>query len=134
MNLHDTARVRHPISPVEYRLGTIIAIENQPNGLPGGRYWLRFPTGDERSYDAAEITPCTRDTDRAVMVEAMTSAARSLISACRIAHDYDDELSAALFFHTTCLIEAANTRLGAGIDPAHLKPASSGRRATEERP
>ncbi|MDI6101183.1 hypothetical protein QLQ12_21445 [Actinoplanes sp. NEAU-A12] len=133
MDLNDTARVRHPISPVEYRLGTIIAIENQPGGLHGGRYRLRFPTGDERTYYGAELTACSRGDDKAALIAAMTSAARSLISACRIAHDFDDELSAAIMFHNTCLIEAANDHLDGAIDPAHLRPGNSGHGTAEER-
>ena len=131
MDLGHTARVRHPISDFERRLGTVIEVP--PGDRHGARYRLRFPTGQERTYYGAQITACTRDGDRAALTNTMTEAARSLISACRIAHDYDNELSAALFFHTTCLIEAANARLDVAIDPAHLAPASSGHESDEER-
>ncbi len=50
MKVNDTARVRHPLSAVEYRLATIVSVEAQPGGKPGDRYRLRFSSGDERSY------------------------------------------------------------------------------------
>ena len=131
MNLNDTARVRQPLSAFEHRLGTVIEV--LPADRHGARFRLRFPTGDARTYYDAQLTACTRDDDKAALVDAMTSAARSLISACRIAHDFDDELSAAIMYHNTCLIEAANDHLDGAIDPAHLKPASARRAANEER-
>ncbi len=117
MKLHDTARVRHPLSPVEYGLATIIAVEAQPGGMHGDRYRLRFGSGKERSYYATEITACTRNDDREALIAHMSAACRSLVAACRIAHDYDDDLSAAIGLHTVGLLDAAQTRLGVTLDP-----------------
>lgn len=120
MDLHDTARVLHPVSPIEYRLGTITAVEPQPDGPHGDQYRLRFPSGEQRRYYATEITPCPRDDDHDALINALTTACRSLITACRIAHDHDDELSGEIFYHTSGLIEAARTRLGVTLDPTRL--------------
>lgn len=82
----------------------------------------RQPTDehDERTYTTDEITPCTRDDDRAALVAAMTDGCQSLRDACRIAHDYDDELSAEIRFILTSLVATAQARLAVTIDPARL--------------
>jgi hypothetical protein len=96
MDLDDTARVRQPRDAVEHRLGTI-----------------------------TDITYAPHSTDRAALVAAVTEGCRSLRDACRIAHDYDDELSAEIRFLLTSLVGTAQARLGVTIDPARL-PESHG--------
>jgi hypothetical protein len=120
MDLDDTARVGQPRDAVEHRLGTITDIAYAPRSTCIRRLRLRFPTGDERTYTTDQIIPCTRDEDRAAIVAALTKGCRSLRDACRIAHDYDDELSAEIRFLLTSLIATAQTRLGVTIDPARL--------------
>jgi hypothetical protein len=120
MDLHDTARVRRPRDAVERRLGTVTNITYAPHTTYIRRVWLRFPSGDERTYTLDEITPCTRDDDRTILVAALTQGCGSLRDACRIAHDYDDELSAEISFLLVSLVGVVNTRLGVAIDPARL--------------
>jgi hypothetical protein len=125
MDLDDTARVRQPRNAVEHRLGTITDIMHAPHSTYIRRLRLRFPTDDERTYTADQISPCTRDDDRAALVAAVTDGCRSLRDACRIAHDYDDELSAEIRFLLTSLVGTAQARLAVTIDPARL-PEPSG--------
>ncbi|WP_025620708.1 hypothetical protein [Salinispora cortesiana] len=120
MDLHDTARVLHPVSPIEYRLGTITAVEPQPDGPHGNRYRLRFPSGEQRRYYATEITRCRRDDDHDALVNALTAACQPLVTACRIAYDHDDQLSVVLYYHTVVLLEAARVHLGVTLGPTHL--------------
>jgi hypothetical protein len=124
LTLHDTARVRDPRASWELRLGTVTAVEPQPDGTRGDGYRLRFPTGDTSWYHADEITGCTRDDDRAALVTALTEVCRSLRDACRIAHDHDDELSADISFYLACLVGIARTRLDLTLDPAAPDPAA----------
>jgi hypothetical protein len=120
VDLHDTVRVRQPRDAFEYRLGTVTDITYAPHSTYIRRLRLWFPTGDDRTYTTDEITPCTREDDRAALVAAVTEGCRSLRDACRIAHDYDDELSAEIAFLLTSLVGTAHTRLGDTVDPAHL--------------
>jgi hypothetical protein len=120
MDLDDTARVRVPRDAVERRLGTVTDITYAPYSTYIRRLRLRFPTGEERTYTRDEIRPCTRDDDHAALVAALTDGCRSLRDACRIAHDYDDELSADLAFLLTSVVNTAHARLGVTIDPARL--------------
>jgi hypothetical protein len=50
----------------------------------------------------------------------VTEGCRSLRDACRIAHDYDDELSAEISFLVVSLVGVVNTRLDVALDPARL--------------
>jgi len=118
MNLNDTARVRRPTDPVEYRLGTVTDIKYAPHSSHVQRYRLRFPTGVERTYPAAEVAACSRDDDRATLVTALTEAGRSLREACRIAHDYDEHLSTAIIALLLALYDTARTELGLRLDVA----------------
>jgi hypothetical protein len=120
MDLDDTARVRAPRDAVERRLGTVTDITYAPHSTHIQRLRLRFPTGVERTYTTGEIRPCSRDDDRATLVATLTEGCRSLRDACRIAHDYDDELSADLAFALTSLVNTIHARLGVTIDPARL--------------
>lgn len=130
MNLDDTARVRRPTDPVEYRLGTVTDIKYAPHSSHIERYQLRFPTGEERTYQADEVTACSRDDDRAALATALTNASRSLREACRIAHDYDEHLSTAIIALLLALYDTARTGLGLRLDPAPLEdPAASDREA-----
>jgi hypothetical protein len=99
LDLNATARVRQPREAWELRLGTVTAVEPQPDSTRGDGHRLRFPTGDTSWYHADEITGCTRDDDRAALVATLTEVGRSLRDACRIAHDHDDELSADISFY-----------------------------------
>jgi hypothetical protein len=74
----------------------------------------------ERTYTTSEIRPCSRDDDRAALVAAITEGCRTLRDACRIAHDYDDRLSAEISWLLTRLVAKARARLGVSIDPARL--------------
>jgi hypothetical protein len=56
MDLNDTARVRQPRDPVEYRLATITDITySTPNTTHIRQLELRFPTGEHRTYTPAEV-------------------------------------------------------------------------------
>lgn len=120
MDLNDTARVRQPRDAVEHRLGTVTDVTYAPHTTYIRRLRLRFPTGDEHTYTTDQITPCTRDDDRAALVAAMTDGCHSPRDACRIAHDYDDEPSAEIRFILTSLVATAQARLTVTIDPARL--------------
>jgi hypothetical protein len=121
MNLDDTARVRRPDDPVEYRLGTVTDIKYTPHSSHIERLRLRFPTGEERTYQADEVAACSRADDRAAIVAALTGAGRSLREACRIAHDYDEYLSTAIIALLLALYDTARTGLGLRLDPASLE-------------
>ncbi|GAB1641522.1 hypothetical protein [Krasilnikovia sp. MM14-A1259] len=104
--------------------GPVYELHNRRLGPHESRYRVRFPSGDERTYAATEITKCTCDDDAATIINALDSAARSLVAACRIAHDYDDEeLSAEIVFATGFLVDIARNRLDVTLDPARLEPA-----------
>jgi hypothetical protein len=120
MDLNDTARVRRPRDAVEYRLGTVTDITYAPHTTYIRRLRLRFPTGDERTYTTAEITPCTREDDRAALVAALIEGCRSLRDAYRIAHDYDEALSGDIIGLLIAIYDITKVRLGVTIDPARL--------------
>jgi hypothetical protein len=120
MDLYDTARVRHPRTPVEHRLGTVTDITYAPYSTYVRRYQLQFPTGEERTYQAAEVVACTRDDDRAALVTAVTDAGRALRDACRTAHDYDHELSTKVVDLLIRLQATASAHLDITLDPATL--------------
>jgi hypothetical protein len=120
MDLNDTARVRQPCDAVECRLGTVTDITYAPHSTYIRRLRLRFPTGDERTYTTDEITPSTRDDDRAALETAFIDACAVLRHACRIAHDYDEALSTDIIGLLLALYEAARTRIGLTLDPARL--------------
>ncbi|WP_025620757.1 hypothetical protein [Salinispora cortesiana] len=121
LGLGDTARVDQPEHAFEYRLGTVTDFRLDSFTTWVHWYRLRFPNGDERTYTPDRITACGRDDDRATLVTHLGAAFRSLAAACRIGHDYgDDELSAAILFHTASLIDSARNRLGVTLDPARL--------------
>ncbi|GAA4469690.1 hypothetical protein [Phytohabitans houttuyneae] len=120
MDLNDTARLRQPRDAVECRLGTVTDITYAPHSAYIRRLRLRFPTGDERTYTTDEITPATRDDDRAALETAFIDACAVLRHACRIAHDYDEALSTDIIGLLLALYEAARTRIGLTLDPARL--------------
>lgn len=127
MNLDDGARVRHPREPFEYRLGTVTDIRYAPHSTYVERCRLRFPTGEERTYEAGEITACSRGDDHAALVAAFTDACRSLRDACRIAHDYNQRLSTDTIGLLLSLHSVVASRLGVTLDPATLdEPAAPG--------
>lgn len=120
IELHDGARVRHPREAIEYRLGTITDIQYAPDSTDVERYRLRFPTGEERSYPADEVTASSRTEDHAVLVAALTDTCRSLRDACRIAHDYDERLSGDLIRLLMTVYGVVASRLGVTLDPDSL--------------
>ena len=129
MDLNDTARVRQPRDPVEYRLGTVTDITySTPHTTHIRHLQLRFPNGHKRTYTPAEVVVCTRADDHAALVAAFTDACRSLRNACRIAHDYDydEQLSTDLISLLTAVHGTVKTHLGITLDPAALDaPADS---------
>jgi len=120
MDLDDTARVRAPRDAVEHRLGTITDITYAPHSTYIRRLRLRFPSGVERTYTTDEIRKYNRDDDHVALVAAVTDGCRALRDACRIAHDYDDRLSAEISWLLTRLVAKARARLGVTIEPARL--------------
>lgn len=127
MELNDTARVRQPRDPVEHRLAIISDIAfSTPHTTHIRHLQLRFPNGHERTYTPAEVVVCTRADDHAALVAAFTDACRSLRNACRIAHDYDEQLSTDLISLLTAVHGTVNAHLGITLDPAALDvPADS---------
>lgn len=116
----DNARVITPTDLVEYRLGTITDVRySTPHTTYARRYTLRFPTGDERTYPAAHVRRATRADDRAALEVALTTAAEAVRDACRIAHDYDADLSTGTASLLRRLIDLASLRLGLTLDPAN---------------
>ena len=123
MDLNDTARVRQPRDPVEYRLATITDITySTPHTTHIRHLRLRFPTGEHRTYTPAEIVACTRTDDHAALVAAFTDTCRSLRDACRIAHDYDERINTDVIRLLMTIYGTVATRLGVTLDPAHLDP------------
>ena len=119
MDLNDTARVRQPRDGIEHRLATISDITySTPHTTHIRRLRLRFPNGHERTYTPAEVVVCTRADDHAALVTAFTDACRSLRDACRIAHDYDEQLSTDLIGLLMAIHGTAKTRLEVNLDPA----------------
>ncbi|WP_194822581.1 hypothetical protein [Micromonospora sp. S-DT3-3-22] len=119
MEYGDTARVITPTDPVEYRLGTVTDVRySTPHTTYARSYTLRFPTGDERTYPAENVRRATRDDDRAALEAALTTAAEAVRDACRIAHDYDADLSAGTASLLRRLVDLATLRLGLILGPA----------------
>ncbi|MEU3118479.1 hypothetical protein ABZ652_30735 [Micromonospora chalcea] len=119
MDLGDTARVIKPTDPIEYRLGTVTDVDYpNPQTTYVRRYTLRFPSGEERTYPAAGVRRATRAGDRAVLETAFTHACVAVRDACRIAHDYDADLSSGTASLLRRLVDLASLRLGLILDPA----------------
>jgi hypothetical protein len=131
MDLNDTARVRQPRDPVEYRLATITDITySTPNATHIRQLELRFPTGEHRTYTPAEVVVCTRTDDHAALVAAFTATCRSLRDACRIAHDYDELVSAEIIHLLMDVYGIVATRLDVTLDPDNLDAPATTERAT----
>jgi hypothetical protein len=120
MDLNYGARVRQPRDAVEYRLGTVTDIGHTPDGTHVERYRLRFPTGEERTYPAAEVIAASGTDDHAALVAAFTDTCRSLRDACRIAHDFDEQLSGDIIGLLLAIYGTVSTRLGVAFDPTLL--------------
>lgn len=117
----DTARVAMPRDAIEHRLGTVTGVDYAtPNTTYARRYTLRFPNGDERTYTAALVVRATRADDRAALEAAFTEAGVALRDACRIAHDFDADLSSGTASLLRRLVDLASLRLGLTLDPANL--------------
>ena len=131
MDLTDTARVRQPRDPVEYRLATITDITySTPHTTHIRQLELRFPTGEHRTYPPAEVVVSTRADDHAALVAAFTATCRSLRDACRIAHDYDDLLSADIIHLLMDVFGIVATRLDVALDPDNLDTPATIEQAT----
>ncbi|MEV6797663.1 hypothetical protein AB0M91_04865 [Micromonospora rifamycinica] len=123
MEYGDTARVINPTDPVEYRLGTVTDVcYSTPHTTYARHYTLRFPTGDQRTYPAENVRRATRADDRAALEAALTSACVAVREACRIAHDYDPDLSTGTASLLRRLVDLATLRLGLTLGPAHPTP------------
>ena len=133
MDLDDGARVRQPRDAFEYRLGTVTDIGYAPQSTHVERYRLRFPTGEERTYPAAEVIACSRTDDHATLVAAFTDTCRSLRDACRIAHDYDERLSGDIIGLLLAIYGTVSTRLGVVLDPTLLDAPASPERDGDQR-
>ncbi|TCB91644.1 hypothetical protein E0H26_25510 [Micromonospora zingiberis] len=116
----DTARVTKPSDSVEYRLGTVTDVRySTPHTTHARRYTLRFPNGDERTYPATIVKRATRADDRAALEAALTKAAEAVRDACRIAHDYDADLSTGTASLLRRLVDLASLRLGLTLIPTN---------------
>ena len=124
--LHDTARLRNPLSPAEGRVATIVAIESRPDDPDGDRYRLRFPGGDESDFYAAEIRRHNRDADRRAIITALSAASNNLCKACLIAHDYDEQVSFELLFAFSQIVGAARARLDVDLHPRRSREQTGG--------
>ncbi len=121
MDLNDTARVRQPRDPFEYRLATITDVTySTPHTTHIRSLQLQFPTGDERTYTTEDIAVCRRTDDHAALVAAFIGTCRSLRDACRIAPDYDEKLSGEIIHLLMDVYGIVATRLGVTLDPADL--------------
>ncbi|MEU8182047.1 hypothetical protein AB0B86_14915 [Micromonospora sp. NPDC049047] len=119
MDLGDTARVITPADATEYRLGTVTDVTySTPHTTHAHRYTLRFPSGTERTYPADRVARRTRADDHAALEAAFTQASAALRDACRIAHDYNPDLSAGTASLLRRLVDLARLRLGLPLDPA----------------
>ncbi|NIL44054.1 hypothetical protein HCB17_25285 [Salinispora arenicola] len=120
MEFGDTARVIKPSDATEYRLGTVTNVRySTPHTTYALRYTLRFPNGTERTYPADDVVWCTRADDRASLEAAFTKATVALRDACRIAHDFDPDLSTGTASLLRRLLDLARLRLGLTLDPAN---------------
>ena len=129
MDLYDTARVRQPRDGIEYRLATVTDITYSTLHRTHIRdLRLRFPTGEERTYTPADIVACTSTDDHARLVAAFTDACRALRGACRIAHDYDEQINTDIL---RLLIAIHGTVAPASASPS-TRPTST-RRPTPSR-
>ncbi|MDG4790199.1 hypothetical protein O7626_30480 [Micromonospora sp. WMMD1102] len=119
MEVGDTARVITPSDATEYRLGTVTDVRySTPHTTYALDYTLRFPNGTERTYPAEHVVQCTRTDDRAALEKAFTKAAVALRDACRIAHDFDADLSSETASLLRRLVDLARLHLGPTFDPA----------------
>lgn len=119
MECGDTARVVTPSDATEYRLGTVTDVTySTPHTTYARRYTLRFPGGIERNYPADHVVRCTRADDYAALQAAFTTACAALRDACRIAHDYDPDLSAGTASLLRRLVDLTRLRLGLTLNPA----------------
>jgi hypothetical protein len=120
MELNDTARVRQPADPVEYSLATVTDLFTNGCTTYIRRYELRFPTGETRIYPSKAVVACTRDDDHATLVTAYTTAFHALRDACRIAHDYDQQLSTDTIRLLLGIHRTMSANLGITLDPDNL--------------
>ena len=123
--LHETARLRNPLSPAEGRLATIVNIEPRPDDPDGDRYRLRFPGGHECDVYATKMRRPSRDADRRAIITALSAATDRLRKACLIAHDYDNEaLNAQILSAFAQIVGAARTHLDIDLHPPRSREAN----------
>ncbi|MDG4807620.1 hypothetical protein O7634_12745 [Micromonospora sp. WMMD1120] len=119
MEYGDTARVITPTDATEHRLGTITDVTySTPHTTYARRYTLRFPGGTERTHPADHVIRCTRADDHAALEAAFTTACAALRAACRIAHDYDPDLSVGTASLIRRLVDLSRLRLGLTLNPS----------------
>jgi hypothetical protein len=116
MDLNDAARVRHPRSSFEQRLGTIIAVEPQPGALHRNWYRLQFPTGETRWYLADSIHHRNRADERRHLLDALTAACEALQQAEQLGYDYDQPLGVDLGLLAIELSATVRYRLDVSLD------------------
>lgn len=120
MELNDTARVRQPRDPVEYSLAIVTDLFTNGCTTYIQRYELRFPNGEVRRYPSEAVVACTRADDHATLVTAYTAAFNALRDACRIAHDYDQQLSTDTIRLLLNIHRTMSANLGVTLDPDDL--------------
>ncbi|WP_435209066.1 hypothetical protein [Micromonospora sp. bgisy143] len=119
MEYGDTARVITPADATEHRLGTVTDVTySTPHTTYARRYTLRFPGGIERTFPADDVARCTRADDHAALEAAFTTACVALRDACRIAHDYDPDLSVGTVSLIRRLVDLSRLRLGLTLNPS----------------
>ncbi|PSK65566.1 hypothetical protein B0E53_02467 [Micromonospora sp. MH33] len=119
MEYGDTARVVTPSDATEYRLGTVTDVAySTPHTTYARRYTVRFPNGAERTYPADHVVRCTRADDHAALEAAFTAAYAALRDACRIAHDFDPDLSVGTASLLRRLVDLTRLRLRLTLHPA----------------
>ncbi|MGI5525825.1 hypothetical protein ACQEUX_33475 [Micromonospora sp. CA-259024] len=119
LDVGDTARVVTPSDATEHRLGTVTDVTySTPHTTQARRYTLRFPNGTERTYPADRVARRTSADDHAALEAAFTQTSAALRDACRIAHDYDPDLSAGTTSLLRRLVDLTRLRLGLTLNPA----------------
>jgi hypothetical protein len=118
MEIGDAVRITEPADAIEYRLGYVSDLHfSTPHTTHVARYTVLFPGGTERTYPAERVVRCTRADDRTALETAYTEAFGRLRAACRIAHDFNDDLSGGTARLLAELVEVARRHLGVALLP-----------------
>jgi hypothetical protein len=122
MDLGDAARVATPTDAIERRLGYVGDVHfSTPHTTHVRCHTLLFPGGTERTYPAEHVLRCTRADDRAALEAAFTEAYGHLRDACRIAHDFNADLSDDTARLLRGLVDVARGRLGLPLVSQYLR-------------